>query len=74
MNEKLGEKLVVQKMLLWNEHTLKCSELCYWINYVEQWQKLCLNVGIKEINMSMPLKHAIFLYIYMYVCILYVYI
>ena len=58
MDKKLGGKLLVQKMLLWHEHALKSSELCYWIHYVEQRQKLLLNVGIKEINMSMSLKRV----------------
>ena len=61
IDENLGGKLLVQKMLLWNENTLKCSELCCWIHYDESWQKLLLNVFIKEINMSLSLKDIFFL-------------
>ena len=35
MDQKLGGKLLVQKILPWNEHALKCPELCYWIHHVE---------------------------------------
>ena len=38
-------------------HALKGSELCYSIHNVEYLQKLLLNAGIKETNMSMPFKH-----------------
>ena len=39
-------------------HDVKDSELCYWIDYVEQWQKLLLNAVIKETNMPMPFEHV----------------
>ena len=35
MDQKLGGKLLVQKILPCNEHALKCPELCYWIHHVE---------------------------------------
>ena len=34
MDEKLGGKLLVQNILLWKEHALKCPELSNWIHYV----------------------------------------
>ena len=40
IDKKLGVMLLVKKMLLWNEHALKYSELCYRIRHVEQWQKV----------------------------------
>ena len=56
MDEKSGGNLWVKKILLWKKHALKCSELYYWIQFVEQWQNLLLNVDIKKISMPMPLK------------------